>query len=140
MNPLCRVRDAIFRRQGSLADALRALTEDDLRVAPPAVVEQLQRGIGSAFLPGADPRWLQLYLTLLLKGVDIMDTAVVPCPGEQAKVLAVARAAIAARDASPRAPRITEWLTVGALIVMAVFAGAILCIGVIDCFRRQKQR
>jgi hypothetical protein len=137
-NSICRLYSAVFgQTETSMESILHSVTIDDLRNMPHRALIFLQEGVGEGIMEDGDPCWMQLYVMLLLKGIDIMDTAVVP--SNQLRISnKIARAVTISRDVSIPTARIgsaVEWVGVGALL-------AIVCVAIahfiLETMRYQK--
>jgi hypothetical protein len=137
MNPICRIRNSFLKNE-PIGDALRNVTEDDLRTAPPKVLEDLQEKISRIYDPNFDFKWLELYVTLLFKGIDLMDTSVLDCTKTQAFIISIAKAVVTAKDSSnaSRETKITEWIIMASLLFIAIVAGALLCFSIISFVKK----
>lgn len=133
-HPICRLHAAVFGQQeASLDHLLHVITVDDVRTMPSNALRELQDRIGSVLIDvkDGDPRWFQLHVMLLLRGIDVMDTAGHITAPQIRAANNVGRAVAIARDASIPPARMgsaVEWVGVGALValVFAVIASIVV--------------
>lgn len=97
----------------------------------PNALRELQEGIADFLIDveDGDSRWFQLHVMLLLRGVDVMDTAAHLTTSQISAAKNVGHAVSIARDAAVPPARLgngsaVEWAMVGALVALALAAVA----------------
>jgi hypothetical protein len=134
-NRLCRVRNAIFKHVDEMASVeslLSELSPDDLRLMDPVLLSEIQHHIGESLQSRCDPRWLQMYVATLLRGIDIMETAVLDDAdaAEMAHRFALAVIHAPRTVASHGGDFTTTWVGITAVILLVLILIAIVVVGV----------
>lgn len=75
-HPMCRVHNAMFDVENEatpLPMLLQQIVPEHLGTLPPSKLANYRRHIESALLGEDDPRWVQYYIAMLLRGVDVLE-------------------------------------------------------------------
>jgi hypothetical protein len=103
INQLCRIRRALFGHQEEpvpIPQLLHDVKASDLTTLNRKQLERMQMHIAAATLNKDDPRWLQFYIMLLMRDIDIMEMAVLDENEDSLEVLRRIALAIAQSKSS----------------------------------------
>lgn len=90
VNQLCRIQRALFGKEDEVVpmpQLLHELHSEDLKRLAKAQLNKMQHNIAAAACNNGDPRWIQFYIMVLMRGMDIMETAVLDENEESMEIL-----------------------------------------------------
>jgi hypothetical protein len=123
VHPLCRVENALFAKHDEASPPqllFKEVSPLDLKTLSEADHKRMQDGIAQAVTGDGDARWIQLFVGLLLRGVDLMEHAVVEDDKAQQWLHQVSLAVVQGKTASQQTLGGDVSIPVWALAVMSV--------------------